>query len=216
MKNKLAVFLISIFVLTVVSCTNTTTGTNVNTQSGTLVNVGGAETPTDAYKMLYEAVKSKQTAAIKKMMSQKTIGFAEGVAAQKKEPVEKVFENGFTATTFAAALPQIRDERVKDNMGAIEVWNEKDKRWEDLPFIREDDGWKLAIGDIFAGSYQKPAKGQSQIEDEAANVNKMIPFDGNMNAPMPSNAIAPPPVKKPLQRSLQDAPPQNAPQNTKP
>ena len=219
MKNKLAVFLISIFVLTVVSCADKKMGTNVNSQSGTTVNVGGAETPTDAYKMLYEAVKAKQTAAIKKMMSQKTIGFAEGVAGQQKKPVEAVYENGFTATTFASALPQMRDERVKDNMGALEVWNEKDKKWEDLPFIREDDGWKLAIGDIFAGSYVKPAKGQSQIEDEASNVNKMIPLDPNINSAPPSNAIAPNLPKKPLDRSLQDTrplPPNPQPQNSKP
>lgn len=217
MKNKLAVFLISILLFTFISCSENKAVSNANSQSGTPAAVGGAETPTDAYKMLYQAVKAKQTAAIKKMMSQKTIGFAESVAGQQKKPIEAVYENGFTSTTFAATLPQIRDERVKDNMGALEVWSEKDKKWEDLPFIREDDGWKLAIGDIFAGSYVKPAKGQSQIEDEAANVNKMIPFGGNMNAPPPSNAIAPPLPKKPLQKPLPEAPPQNAqPQNPKP
>ena len=57
-----------------------------------------------------------------------TIGFAEGVSQQQKKPVEQIFENGFTATTFAAALPQMRDERIKENMGALEVWNSKDKR----------------------------------------------------------------------------------------
>lgn len=215
MKNKLAVFLISIFVLTAISCSEAKSGSNTTSQVSTnSVTGGGAETPTDAYKMLYEAVKAKQTDAIKKMMSQKTVGFAEGVAAQQKKEVAAVYENGFTATTFAATLPQMRDERVKDNMGALEVWNEKDKKWEDLPFIREDNGWKLAIGDIFAGSYQKPAKGQAQIEDEASNVNKMIPFGNNANTAPPSNAMAPPPVKKPLQRSLQDTKP--LPENSKP
>ena len=209
MKNKLAVILISILVAaTFISCKSQEGGKNVNSQTSTPVNVGGAQTPTDAYVMLYTAVKSKQTDAIKKMMSQKTVGFAEGVAGQQKKPVETVFENGFTATTFAATMPQMRDERVKDNMGALEVWNEKEKKWEDLPFIREDDGWKLAIGDIFAGSYQKPAKGQAQIEDEASNKSKMIPYDGNMNTAPPSNAIAPPLPRKPLQKPLsQQAPP---------
>lgn len=215
MKNKLSFILILVLLAaaTIISCKNQESGKNVNSQTSTPVNVGGAQTPTDAYVMLYTAVKSKQTDAIKKMMSQKTVGFAEGVAGQQKKPVETVFENGFTATTFAATLPQMRDERIKDNMGALEVWNEKDKRWEDLPFIREDDGWKLAIGDIFAGSYQKPAKGQAQIEDEASNTNKMIPYDGNMNTAPPSNAMAPPPVRKPLQKPLpQQAPPlQNSP-----
>lgn len=212
MKKILTIAIFSIFALTIISCDKQQAKNSAaQNQTSSPVEVGGAQTPTDAYTMLYKAVKSKQTAAIKKMMSQKTVGFAEGVAGQQKKPVETVFENGFTATTFAATIPQMRDERIKDNMGALEVWNEKDKKWEDLPFIKEDDGWKLAIGDIFAGSYQKPAKGQSQIEDEASNVNKMIPYDGNMNTAPPSNATAPPPIQKPLQKRLpQQAPPQNS------
>jgi hypothetical protein len=185
-----------IFVLSIASCNNQQAKDSNSENSS---EVGNAQTPTDAYTMLYKAVKAKQTDAIKKMMSQKTIGFAEGVAGQQKKPVEKVYENGFTATTFAPAMPQMRDERVKENMGALEVWNEKDKKWEDLPFIKEDDGWKLAIGDIFAGTYEKPAKGQAQIEAEASNTNKMIPYgNGNFNGANPtvnSNIE----VKKPMQ-----------------
>lgn len=187
------------------SSSDKTTGVTPQNKSSAPVEVGNAQTPTEAYTMLYDAVKSKQTEAIKKMMSQKTIGFAEGVAGQQKKPVAQVFENGFTATTFADTMPQTRDERVKENMGALEVWNEKDKKWEDLPFIKEDNGWKLAIGDIFAGTYEKPAKGQAQIEAEASNTNKMIPYgNGNtnfngMNPTVNSNI----PVKKPMQRPLQ-------------
>jgi hypothetical protein len=201
--NKVLIITLSLFfALTAVSCSQQQAKQDANSGNSTApVNVGGAQTPTDAYIMLYTAVKAKQTDAIKKMMSQKTIGFAEGVAGQQKKPVEQVFENGFTATTFAPQMPQMRDERVKENMGALEVWNEKDKKWEDLPFIKEDDGWKLAIGDIFAGTYEKPAKGQAQIEAEASNTNKMIPYgNGNidfnkMNPTVNSNVE----VKKPMQ-----------------
>ncbi len=203
MNKKIIVTLslILTFALLAISCKDQNAQQNNTSQTVDLSNVGNAQTPTDAYIMLYTAVKAKQTDAIKKMMSQKTVGFAEGVAGQQKKPVEQVFENGFTATTFAPQMPQMRDERVKENMGALEVWNEKDKKWEDLPFIKEDDGWKLAVGDIFAGTYQKPAKGQAQIEAEASNTNKMIPYgNGNidfnkMNPTVNSNVE----VKKPMQ-----------------
>lgn len=179
---------------------NGTGTTGSQTQiSGNSVEVGGAQTPTEAYTMLYNAVKAKQPEAIKKMLTEKTLGFAQMAGSQQKKDINQVVENGFTATTFAASLPQMRDERVKDNMGALEVWNEKDKKWEDLPFMLEDGGWKLAIGEIFAGIYQKPAKGQAQIEAEAANTNKMIPYDkGNPNGANPtvnSNVT----VQKPMQ-----------------
>lgn len=127
------------------------------------------DTPTEAYKRLYAAVKSKDSEAIKQQVTKKTIELAEMSAQRFGKPVEQAYENGFTATTFSDTLPTMRDERVKDDMGAVEVWNAKDNKWEDLPFILEDGTWKLAMGDAFSGSYQSPGKGRDFREREAAN-----------------------------------------------
>ncbi|MBP6005101.1 MAG: hypothetical protein KA746_16850 [Pyrinomonadaceae bacterium] len=132
--------------------------------------MGGGESPTEAYKRLYNAVKSKNTDAIKAEMTVKSLEFAQMAAARNNTPIEKVFENGFTATTFSEKLPEIRDQRIADNMGAVEVYNAKDSRWEDLPFILEDGKWKLAVGDLFAGTFKSPGKGRDAREKEAANV----------------------------------------------
>ncbi len=123
----------------------------------------------DAYKKLFAAVKANNTEDIKKIMSKNSLTLAEFAGSQQKKPIEEVLKNGFTATTFAEKLPKMRDERIKDDFGALEVWNEKDKRWEDLPFIKEDGAWKFAMGDMFKGSYVSPGKGQAIIEQEAAN-----------------------------------------------
>jgi len=128
---------------------------------------GGGETPTDAYKKLYAAVKGKDVEAIKLQLTKKTIEFGKMAGEKNKNP--DIYINGFTATTFAESLPTMRDERVNGDMGALEVWNSRDSRWEDLPFIKEDGGWKLAVGDVFAGTYQSPGKGRDQLEKEAAN-----------------------------------------------
>ena len=148
------------------------------------VGAGGGDSPTDAYKNLYTAVKSKNIDNIKKQMSKKTLDFAQSVASRQNSPLEKVFENGFTATTFSPSLPEIRDERVNDNMGAVEVYNSKDSRWEDIPFVKEDGKWKLAVGDLFAGTWNSPGKGRSVREMEASNSasNNMIPAAPNSNA----------------------------------
>src|SRR5437667_2244536 len=117
------------------------------------------------------------------------------VSQRNKTPIDKVFENGFTMTTFSDTLPTIRDERIVDNMGAIEVWNSKDSKWEDLPFIKEDGAWKLAVGELFAGSFKSPGKGRDIIEKEAANAmngNQMIPGmppNSNMNTAANANVI---------------------------
>jgi hypothetical protein len=151
-------------------------------------------TPTGAYKRLYAAVKSKNTEAIKKEMSKKSIDFGVMFSQRSGKTIEQAYENGFTATTFSSTLPEIRDERIKDDMGAIEVWNSKDKVWEDLPFINEDGAWKLAVGDLFAGTYESPGKGRDMLEKEAANAQGNSPIQPGVapNTNVPVMPILPP------------------------
>lgn len=145
-----------------------------------------AETPTAAYKSLYEAVKAKNTERIKQLMSSNTMTFAGFASQQQNQSLEKFFVNGLTATTFADNLPEIRDERVKDKFGAVEVFNQKDNRWEDLPFVYEDGNWKLGVGDAFKGDYKSPGKGKAQIEMEASGAMGEFP-----NAPVNTNGNSP-------------------------
>jgi hypothetical protein len=117
-------------------------------------------------------------------MSKNSMAFAEFAAQTQKKTVEEVIKNGFTASTFADSMPEMRDERIKDEFGALEVWNAKDKIWEDLPFIKEDGEWKFAMGDAFKGSYQKPALGQAvreQMEANEKNPNLVPQQPPNMN-----------------------------------
>lgn len=153
--------------------------------------VSQQDRPTDAYKRLYAAVKNKDTEAIKRELSKKTISLAEMSAQRFNKTPDQAFENGMTATTFSETLPTMRDERIKGNMGALEVWNSKDNKWEDVPFILEDGAWKLAIGDGFAGSYQWPGKGQDFREKEAANAvtNRNVIIDPKVNM----NSVPSPP-----------------------
>lgn len=155
------------------------------------------DSPTEAYKRLFAAVKSKDTEAIKKQLTKKTIALGKRSMDQYKKTEAEAFENGFTSTTFSESLPNIRDERVKDNMGSVEVWNSKESRWEDLPFINEDGAWKLAVGELFAGSFKSPGKGRDQLEKEAANAVSstpvMPPSNTNTNLPVPANAAPPAP-----------------------
>jgi hypothetical protein len=146
---------------------------------------------TAAYTKLFDAVKGKDPEKIKAAMSKNSLAFAEFAAAQQKKTVEEVIKNGFTASTFAESIPEMRDERIKDEFGALEVWNAKDKIWEDLPFIKEDGEWKFAMGDAFKGSYQKPDVGQAVKEQIAANEKNpnLVPGPpANMNAAVAPNS----------------------------
>ena len=135
------------------------------------VPVGNAQTPTEAYRMLFAAVKSQDSAKIKSMLSKGSMGLAEMASGQQKKTIEEVIKNGFTETTFTDDYPQTRDERVKDDYGAVEVYNTSRKQWDDIPFIKEDGSWKAAFGDAFGGKWKSPGKGQTVIEQENANAN---------------------------------------------
>lgn len=160
---------------------------------------------TEAYKNLYDAVKSKNTENIKANMSKETVGFALKVAEMQKKTPEEMFKNGLIQSTSSEKLPPTRNERIKDNMGALEV-QEANGSWQDVPFILEDGRWKLAVGDLFNGSYKKPAPSQAETEANN-NVPQMIPAPDitNTNAAMPNMNSAPkiptdkkqPPANKP-------------------
>ena len=175
--------IICILVLTSVSlifACNPKSGSNTNTASSAGIS---DDSPTGAYKRLYAAVKAKDSEAIKAVMSKKSLDFAKVLSAQQNKPLEQVLENGYTGTTFAPSLPQIRDERTEGDMGALEVHNDKENSWEDLPFVREDGQWKLAIGEMFANTWKSPGKGQAEKEREAANAmsNNVVPANINAN-----------------------------------
>lgn len=138
-----------------------------------------AQTPTEAYQRLYDAVKAKDKSKIKQLMSQNSLGLAELSAAQQKKQVDDILENGFTGTTFAPVIPQIRDERIKDKFGALEVYNSRDNRWEDLPFVYEDGGWKLAVGDVMQNTYKSPGAGEAELERQASGNNMFAAPNSN-------------------------------------
>lgn len=166
---------------------------------GTVAPGSSGDSPTEAYKRLYAAVKKKDVEAIKAQMTAKSLDFGKMASERNNKPLDEVLANGFTATTFSEKLPEIRDQRLNENMGSVEVYNSKDSRWEDLPFINENGSWKLAVGELFAGSFKSPGKGRDALEKEAANAVNGGPVAGIptgpnttvTNVPMNANVIIP-------------------------
>jgi hypothetical protein len=112
--------------------------------------------PIATYTRLFNSVKAKDSEAIKREMSDTTLKFAESVAKQRKQNVYQILKNGFYASTITKKLPKMRDERIKDKYAALEVWVTKERKWEDVYFVFEDDNWKIAVGDMFAGTFKSP------------------------------------------------------------
>ncbi len=175
----------------------------LNCGGGTAASGSSGDSPTEAYKRLFAAVKSKDVESIKHEMTDKSLDFAKMASAKNNTPIEKVFENGFTASTFSPTLPEIRDQRIVEDMGAVEVWNSKESKWEDLPFMKENGAWKFAVGELFAGTFKPEVvgRGRSFREAEAANAAGKGPVQGtvmsNTNVTANANVALPPVIKNP-------------------
>ena len=187
MRNIISLVILFVVIFSIIACSDS----RPNIQSGS---------PMEAYQNLYKAVKSKDTEAIKAAMTKATQGFVATAAKQNAKPESEVYANGLTATTMSDKMPEMRDERIKDNFAGVEVWNSRDKKWEDLPFAKEDGQWKLAIGELFANKFISPGPGRAKKEAEAANVangNTMIRIDPKANSNVDNTMIqAPSPVNK--------------------
>ncbi len=143
--------------------------------------VSSEESLKEGYITLFEAVKAKDTDRIKSAMSIESREFAEGLAKRQNAPIERIYQNGFTGSTFALKLPEIRDPKIQGNFGALEVFNSKEKRWEDLPFVYEDGSWRLAIGELFGGNFKDPRK-LSEPESSKIDENTVFAIASNSKA----------------------------------
>jgi len=182
MRNFISLTVLFVVISSIIACSDS--GPNI--QSGS---------PMEAYQNLYKAVKSKNTEEIKAVMTKATQGFVATAAKQNAKPESEVYANGLTATTMSDKMPEMRDERIKDNFAGVEVWNSRDKKWEDLPFAKEDGQWKLAIGELFSGKFISPGAGRAKKEAEAANVangNTMIRIDPKSNSNVDNTIVQAP------------------------
>ena len=163
-----------------------------------------AGTPTESYKALFNAVKKKDSEGIKRLLSKSTIDFIKGTSAMQKITFEKAIENGLTESAMGAALPEICNERIEGEWAALEV-KPANGKWEDLPFHLEDGVWKLAVGDVFQGTYKVTSKPKCIPPPAMPEVTNPGPMPQPSNAPQPGPGTNPktvPPTPMP-----QTAPP---------
>ncbi len=192
--------------------------------AGAACNPGGAQggnqsTPTLAYKALYEAVKKKDPEAIKKTLSKGTLEMMETYAGMQKKTLNEVVENGLTETTFAATLPETRNEKITGDYAILEVKNEKTKSWEPLPFAKEDGVWKLAIDTFFKGTMSPKGPTNPENPGQLPPGTQTGPPQGTTPGQQrPPMTEQPPPGAVPPQPGMQpQAPPAPAPtQGAKP
>ena len=101
-----------------------------------------ASTPTEAFKVFYQAAKGKDVATLKRVMSKATLA---GIEAEAK--TENVSLDEFLAREsqkgLPANMPETRSEKIEGDKATIEFKREGATNWSTASFIKEDGDWKV-------------------------------------------------------------------------
>jgi hypothetical protein len=104
-------------------------------------NKGGGSSPTASYKAAYDAMKNKDTAAFKKLMTKKDLQDIEETAKKAGKSSDDMLKDVINAIPLPKSNDS-KDEKIDGDKATLQVKNEKDE-WETINFIKEDGEWKL-------------------------------------------------------------------------
>ncbi len=126
--------------------TDNTAGTVEGTPAAeTEKEAGAIATPMEAVKVFIEGIRAKDDKAIRSALSKATV-----------EKFEKMAEEGKVSFFDAVVgedleemskMPEMRNEKVDGDKATVEMKNDKNGEWDEVPFVKEDGSWKIALFD---------------------------------------------------------------------
>ena len=108
---------------------------------GTLACNKGGSSPTATYKAAYAAMKNKDAAAFKKLMTKESQKDIEETAKKMNKSSDEMLKELMQAIPLAKT-DETKDEKIDGDKATLQVKNEKDA-WETINFVKEDGEWKM-------------------------------------------------------------------------
>lgn len=103
-----------------------------------------ASTPTEAFKMFYEAAKGKDVPTLKRVMSKATLAGMEEHAKGQKISLDE-FLSKESQTGLPPNIPETRNEKIEGDKATIEIKREGATSWSTASFVKEDGDWKVLL-----------------------------------------------------------------------
>lgn len=128
---------------TAANTTTTTTTTNNSNATNTSTATGGS--PTQTFRALYEAFKSKDVPALKKTMASSDIKDIEEAGKQQGKSVDD-FLKSLVEDPSSAPPPTLetRNEVINGDKATLEV-KDKTGDWDKISFVKEGGEWKVLL-----------------------------------------------------------------------
>lgn len=103
---------------------------------------GSLATPTEAYKTAYTARQNKDLAGLKRVMSERLIGFLTDMGQTEKKSLDEQLKELFEQPQ--ATTSESRNEKITGDKATLEYLDEKGA-WKTMDFIKEGDSWKMTL-----------------------------------------------------------------------
>ena len=108
-------------------------------------NMLNRSTPTATFKAFYEASKKKDAAAMKKTLSKGTVDMFDKLAKAQNKTTDEMLKDIDKDDKTPEKIPETRNEKITGDTATLEVKNDKTDKWDTLPFVKENDEWKIAL-----------------------------------------------------------------------
>ena len=102
-------------------------------------------TPTETGELLFNAIRARDKAAVKQLMSKDSLEMLELAAQEKKMTFDELLEKQlFVNVTLPDKLEQ-RSEKITGDKASLEMLSDTGE-WTPLNFVKENGGWKVTLG----------------------------------------------------------------------
>ncbi|HEY0004799.1 MAG TPA: hypothetical protein VGB17_08295 [Pyrinomonadaceae bacterium] len=109
---------------------------------------GSPSSPTITMKAYFEAIRKKDAEGFKKTLSKGSLETLENSAKQKSTTLDAAIKAGLNDPALAAnaaSTPEMRNEKINGDAATLEVKNDQTNSWESIPFVKENNEWKIAL-----------------------------------------------------------------------
>ena len=130
------------------------------------VSCGGEEkpdTPVESFKAYVNAVKQKNTTRMKELLSSESIKMHEQEAKSQNLTLDDVVRRE-TLFTEGQKTVEFRNQKIEADKATLEVKNSFGA-WETVPFVREEDEWKIDKKGYADRMMQEIQQNNQQMDD---------------------------------------------------
>lgn len=101
-------------------------------------------TPSEANESLFNAIKNKDKASVKQLLSKDSLEIMDAAAKEKKMTVDELLDKEFFVNVTLPAKLEQRSEKITDDKATVEMMTHKGE-WDSSNFVKENGAWKVAL-----------------------------------------------------------------------